>query len=782
SKSITVNVSSYNLTGSGIGDFYLNIINRHPEFFFLKNSITYSGTDSVTYETDTENYGTAAITAFKNKADFILGGIAADWSPLQKLIYLHNYIVQHTDYAFKSDGTTPDDKYNAYNCLVEKRAVCQGYSLAFKYLAERAGIECDYISSKNLNHGWNMVSLGGKNYYIDCTWDDPVGCPAFFCVYKNFLKSKAAFSVEHDKTDWVNTNKESVYSLETGSDYDTGKPWNDMECAFPLTGNIGFYYEYDGSKTSFGKYDFSTMMSSKIIEKTFSWSAGGGYFYTGYFGGLGAVGSDMVIAGPDEIFIIGQDGSQKAKISLTDAQKAKGDIYSMMADDEGVHYALGSGPNAASSYIGLLDEYKSGREIPDPGPTPMPSGDTSVEKIEKDNKLEEVAAGEKQGGLDPVPLVTVSTSTLLMVKGQKFALSENDWKSGNSKIVTVKKGAVTAKKAGETVLTRKDRTIRVTVVKPSVDKKLSLVAGFGKKITLNNSNGLKTVWVSSAPDIASVLTDGTVYGIAKGNATITAYINGVGFNTKVTVKDADTSKRDFSKTVELVPMQSVNIKIAGFSPKKATWSSDRKAVSSNKQAKNVVYDNGIVRITKSGKMTAIGAGETTLTGKVEGKGDVKIKVHVADTTVKTLHVNLNSSKPLKMYKTSGILPWTVSGSDIVTLNPKKNKVLAGQKTGETYLKAKYEGFEYKVKIYIEDPSLITEGVTGKHPKYALLTSPGKTTALKTRQVYQNLLFKSSNNNVAYVDGAGILYARDKGTANVITKINGKTVKIKVKVQ
>ena len=46
---------------------------------------------------------------------------------------------------------------------------------------------------------------------------------------------------------------------------------------------------------------------------------------------------------------------------------------------------------------------------------------------------------------------------------------------------------------------------------------------------------------------------------------------------------------------------------------------------------------------------------------------------------------------------------------------------------------------------------------------------------------QPVIFKSSKNNVAYMDDNGLIHARGKGTAKITAKVNGKTVKITIKV-
>lgn len=85
---------------------------------------------------------------------------------------LHDYLVRTVSY----DGTdTSPDVNGAYGALVNGRAVCGGYAEAYGVLLEAAGIEQTCVISAEMNHEWNVVTIGGASYNVDVTWDDPVG-------------------------------------------------------------------------------------------------------------------------------------------------------------------------------------------------------------------------------------------------------------------------------------------------------------------------------------------------------------------------------------------------------------------------------------------------------------------------------------------------------------------------------------------------------------------------------------------------------------------------------
>ena len=385
--------------------------------------------------------------------------------------------------------------------------------------------------------------------------------------------------------------------------------------------------------------------------------------------------------------------------------------------------------------------------------------------------------------LDTQPDFT--TDSVVLVKGQKFSLN-GEWESSNASLLSVsKKGDGTAKNTTSSTIEIRQKEngavvkkYDVTIVQPSLQKSANLVAGETKQLALSSYGGLNVTWVSSAPDVASVSPSGEVSGISKGSSIITAYINGIAFSCKVRVKDSDTSKRDFMQTeaISLVPMQSVTAKAPGFKANNAVWSSDQTPKSEG-LASGVVYEDDVVRITNKGVITAIGVGTTKLRS-TGGGTDLNFTVEVQSPATQIIHMNKGTSKTIKLYGTKGNLSWTSSDTSILNISGNKIK---GLKCGFTTLTTKYENIDYTVIVYVEDPSITSDGILGKSPKYTLSLKKGQTLVLGTEHIYQNVIFKSNKNSIAFVDEAGVLTARGKGKAVITTKINGKKITLNVNV-
>lgn len=114
------------------------------------------------------------------KNDIITKAITSDLSDAEKAVLIHDYLALHIQYDYgaylknKENGTNIYDEsdYDIYGALINGVAVCQGYTLAYKYIMEAAGVD-NIGFATNSTHIWNTVTIDGENYYVDCTWDDP---------------------------------------------------------------------------------------------------------------------------------------------------------------------------------------------------------------------------------------------------------------------------------------------------------------------------------------------------------------------------------------------------------------------------------------------------------------------------------------------------------------------------------------------------------------------------------------------------------------------------------
>lgn len=134
------------------------------------------------------------------KANKIVKNIKKNWSAKKKLEYIHKYICQTANYDMNcpQDSQTALNRYaethpyifTAYGALFNKKCVCQGYAAAFNLLARKAGVTSLCVAGGM--HAWNMVYVGKKVSYVDCTWDDENRGKKYTNTF--FMKSADFFS------------------------------------------------------------------------------------------------------------------------------------------------------------------------------------------------------------------------------------------------------------------------------------------------------------------------------------------------------------------------------------------------------------------------------------------------------------------------------------------------------------------------------------------------------------------------------------------------------------
>ncbi len=120
---------------------------------------------------------------------------------------LHDWICANVEYDEKAGESAKsgersgnDIAWTAYGALVERKAVCEGYSKAFQLLLYYAGINCNLICGETdgVAHMWNVVELDGKWYNVDVLWDDLERAEygpthAFFNVTNDFISKSHDF-------------------------------------------------------------------------------------------------------------------------------------------------------------------------------------------------------------------------------------------------------------------------------------------------------------------------------------------------------------------------------------------------------------------------------------------------------------------------------------------------------------------------------------------------------------------------------------------------------------
>ena len=154
---------------------FLSVYYDYPEYFWLEYYYSYKSTDEGMELIF--NYNCTGSEREKREAEIeqqagaILAGLPAGAGDYDKVKYVFETLVDMTKYELDA----PDNQ-NIYSVFGNWTTVCAGYAKATKYLLDRAGVECFYVTglADGEPHAWNIVQCDGQYYYVDTTWGDPL--------------------------------------------------------------------------------------------------------------------------------------------------------------------------------------------------------------------------------------------------------------------------------------------------------------------------------------------------------------------------------------------------------------------------------------------------------------------------------------------------------------------------------------------------------------------------------------------------------------------------------
>ena len=178
--------------GLPVGDIdtvYQGFLYDHPEMFWLGQSYSYrlSGTDengetadavAVIPIPETEEELDGLREEFEASAARIIEKTGDSESDEEYARAVYELLAGETEYTGEA---VYDDamrlQHTAYGAIAEKRAVCDGFALAYRYLLSAKGIPCLVVPgvSEGNPHTWNIAEWDGRWHEADLTWDASLG-------------------------------------------------------------------------------------------------------------------------------------------------------------------------------------------------------------------------------------------------------------------------------------------------------------------------------------------------------------------------------------------------------------------------------------------------------------------------------------------------------------------------------------------------------------------------------------------------------------------------------
>lgn len=180
----------------------------------MYEGVIFSDGTNADYLYDSVIYSRNELINILREIERIESGIKETYSDLEKIIYIYNYLKKDIMYDPKYE-TESSDKIRTLRGLIFKQTVCAGYSIIFKELLDRQDIECEYVEGislkdestgkKNRGHAWNIVTLNGKKYGFDLTWENSQYRKGNFHTYHYLGTNKQIFCKSHKPYDFEHT-------------------------------------------------------------------------------------------------------------------------------------------------------------------------------------------------------------------------------------------------------------------------------------------------------------------------------------------------------------------------------------------------------------------------------------------------------------------------------------------------------------------------------------------------------------------------------------------------
>lgn len=171
-------IEGFRLNSSQLKKVLYAIRNDFPEFFWISSTFGYTYPKSSTvirlHSTFSKQEKEQAEDALNQKVSEIISKASACSTDYERELFFHDYLVEHCKYESNYSSLGKDSKiYSSYGCLIDGRAVCEGYSSAMQLLLNSVGIDARTVSGfrGKESHMWNIVKINDKWYHLDVTWD-----------------------------------------------------------------------------------------------------------------------------------------------------------------------------------------------------------------------------------------------------------------------------------------------------------------------------------------------------------------------------------------------------------------------------------------------------------------------------------------------------------------------------------------------------------------------------------------------------------------------------------
>lgn len=252
-----IDVSSYRIPDSDIYSLYEDLLNSHPELFYMESTLfwdcsgDYVSTIKPSYQSPVSEIP-SRVAAFNQSVDKVVKYAGKASTIEGKLVLINDYLCANFAYDVNLNIMSVDQFF------AQGKGVCQAYALAYKVVLDRLGIPNTIATSTPMSHVWNVVLVNGNWYHVDVTWNDPESDVPYRAYHDYLLLSDAAITaLNHHSWETSVTCTSTAYD-----DY----LWRSIDSSIPVIGNTMYYtHQKSGTTFAFSSYNFSTGASEELF-------------------------------------------------------------------------------------------------------------------------------------------------------------------------------------------------------------------------------------------------------------------------------------------------------------------------------------------------------------------------------------------------------------------------------------------------------------------------------------------------------------------------------------
>ncbi len=176
----TIDLGHYIINVNEVISTWKVFIVENPRYYWLSNSLTVDGSNlkfCIDEAYSKADYRAQCDVAIDNMLEECNALINEGMSELEIALTVHDFIINRMDYAYESDGVTPQDDIWAHNmigCAKYNLGVCESFAETFMFLCRLNDVEAIIVTgtANNESHAWNIVKIDGVWYGVDTTWDE----------------------------------------------------------------------------------------------------------------------------------------------------------------------------------------------------------------------------------------------------------------------------------------------------------------------------------------------------------------------------------------------------------------------------------------------------------------------------------------------------------------------------------------------------------------------------------------------------------------------------------